>query len=82
MKHLLGLLIFWHAYAVGYAQENFAISQDIQPYNRGLSFFENGLYEQALASFARVESEELTAEEKSTMEYYSVLSKINLLFLI
>lgn len=78
MKHLLGLLIFWHAYAVGLAQENFAISQDIQPYNRGLSFFENGLYEQALASFARVESEELTAEEKSTMEYYSVLSKINL----
>ena len=78
MRYLLGLLFLWQSYMVGLAQENFIISQDIQPYHRGLSYFENGLYEQALASFARVQTSALTSEEKLTLEYYKVLSEINL----
>lgn len=78
MKHLFGIILLWHGYSISLAQENFAITQNISPYYRGLSYFENGLFDQALASFGQVVTSELTSEEYASVEYYRVLSEIYL----
>lgn len=78
MKHFFGLILLWQGYTIGLAQESFTTSQNIDPYYRGLSYFENGLFDQALASFSQVEASKLTAEENASLAYYSTLSEIYL----
>lgn len=78
MKHLLGIILLWHCYSIGFAQENFVISKEIDPYNRGLFYFDNGLFDQALASFGQAVIADLTPQEYASMEYYKVLAEIYL----
>jgi tetratricopeptide (TPR) repeat protein len=78
MKHLLVLILFCQVYINSLAQENFVVAQKTDPFNRGLSYFENGLFEQALASFSQVQMSPLTPEEKASVHYYRVLSEIYL----